>query len=110
MHIRSLGLNPLSGTLIPGIKMEGTMPIFYKILVTTELVRAVQLRKYPTQSAIVHAHLPEVLRPVRRYSESMKPLDNRDIILSCYESFRWVIGVFHPGFVGHHFCRYFDGH
>ena len=64
------------------------MPIFYKIPVTTALVRAVQLGEYPTQETIVFAHLPPVPRPARRYSEGMKPLDNRRVVMSCYEAFK----------------------
>ena len=68
--------------------MKGTMPTFYKIPVTTALVRAVQLGQYPVKETIVYAHLPPVSRPALRYSEGMKPLDNRHVIMSCYEAFK----------------------
>ncbi|KZT66101.1 hypothetical protein DAEQUDRAFT_696054, partial [Daedalea quercina L-15889] len=88
MRVRELGLPALQSKVLPGITMKGTMPIFYKILVTTELVRAVQLGEYPAEEIVVYAYLPPVPRPARRYNEGMKPLDNRHIILSCYEAFR----------------------
>ncbi|KAH9966458.1 hypothetical protein BC827DRAFT_1264446 [Russula dissimulans] len=87
-RVRALGLPTLQNQVIPGITMKGTMPIFYKILITTELVRAVQLGEYPAHETVVYAHLPAVPRPARRYSEGMKPLDNRHVILSCYEAFK----------------------
>lgn len=87
-RVRALGLPPLQSKIMPGITMKGTMPTFYKIPVTTELVRAVQLGEYPAQETIVYAHLPPVPRPARRYNEGMKPLDNRHIILSCLEAFK----------------------
>ena len=88
IRTRALGVPVLPSKVIPGITMKGTMPTFYKIRVTTELVLAVQLGEYPAQEIVVYAHLPPVPRPARRYSEGMKPLDNRRIILSCYEAFK----------------------
>jgi len=87
-RVRALGSPTPHSKVIPGITMKSTMPTFYKIPVTTELVRAVQLGEYPAQETVVYAHLPPVPRPARRYSEGMKPLDNRHIVLSCYEAFK----------------------
>lgn len=87
-RVRILMLDPLQSKVIPGITMKGTMPIFYKIPVTADLVRAVQLGEYPAQETIVYAHIPVVPRPARRYSEGMKPLDNRRVVLACYEAFK----------------------
>lgn len=87
-RVRALGSPALQSKVIPGITMKGTMPIFYKIPVTAELVRAVQLGEYPAQETVVYAHLPPVPRPARRYNEGMKPLDNRHVVLSCYEAFK----------------------
>ncbi|KAJ3556296.1 hypothetical protein NP233_g12012 [Leucocoprinus birnbaumii] len=86
-RVRALCLPPLLNNVIPGITMMGTMPIFYKVPITAELVRVVQLDQYPVQETVVYAHLPTVPRPVCRYSEGTKPLDNRSLILSCYEAF-----------------------
>jgi hypothetical protein len=83
-----LGLEALDSRVIPGIRMIGTIPIFYKIPVTLDLVDAVSLSTYPVQETVVYAHLPSVPRPTYRYLEGMEPLDNRYNILSCYEAFR----------------------
>jgi hypothetical protein len=73
---------------MPGIVMNGIMPTFYKIPITAELVTAVEPGKEPgenpEQETVVYAYLPEVPRP----EEGMRPLDNRYIILSCFEAFK----------------------
>ena len=79
--------------VMPGIVLIGTTPTFYKIPVTTGLVRHVAEGTYPPEKTIVFAHIPEVPRPNRRWSEGMKPLDNRAVILSCYEAFKRIVGI-----------------
>ncbi|KIJ47466.1 hypothetical protein M422DRAFT_28800 [Sphaerobolus stellatus SS14] len=88
---RTLSLPPLQSKVTPGITMKGTAPTFYKIPVTTALVDAVGMGMYPQQETVVYAHIPNVPRPARRWSEGMKPLDNRRIILSCYEAFKQFV-------------------
>ena len=83
-NMRRVGTNPLASKVMPGIVMDGSMPTFYKIPVTPELVRAVESGERPEQETVVYAHLPQVPRP----EEGMKPLDNRYIILSCFEAFK----------------------
>jgi hypothetical protein len=85
---QTLGLPPLPSKVIAGITLKGTSPIFYKINVTTELVTAVGGGAYPEIQTVVYAHLPNVPRPQRRWSEGMKPLDSRQVILSCFEAFK----------------------
>ncbi|TFK90154.1 hypothetical protein K466DRAFT_402433 [Polyporus arcularius HHB13444] len=87
-RVRGYGLPGPTSTVMPGITMKGTMPTFYKIPVTADLVRAVQLGEYPQQETVVYAHIPAVPRAARRYDEGMQPLDNRRIILSCFEAFK----------------------
>ncbi|KAK0187221.1 hypothetical protein F5146DRAFT_767307 [Armillaria mellea] len=77
--------------LIPGIVMIGTAPIFYKILATKKLADAVAFGIFPPDPTVVHRHVPSVPRPTRRLSEGMKPLDNRAIILRCFEGFKKFI-------------------
>ena len=79
---------PLPSKVMAGITMKGTAPTFYKIHVTTNLVTSVGGGVYPDAPTVVYAHIPSVPRPNRRWSEGMKPLDNRRIILSCYEAFK----------------------
>lgn len=84
MRTTRLGTNPLASKVMPGIIMDGAMPMFYKIPVMPELVGAVESGPRPGQETIVHAYRPEVLRP----EEVMRPLDNRHTILLCFEAFR----------------------
>jgi|SRR5712671_747800 len=85
---QTLGQPPLANRVFPGIIMKGTSPTFFKIPITTPLVEAIQFGQYPPEETIVYAHLPDIPRPTRRYSEGMKPLDNRRVILSCFEAFK----------------------
>ena len=85
------GLDPAQHLLIPGIVMIGTAPIFYKIPVTKGLADAVTYGAFPPLPTVVHFHVPAVPRPHRRLSEGMKPLDNRHIVLRCYEAFKRFI-------------------
>jgi hypothetical protein len=90
-RVRTLGINPLASKVMPGINMKGTMPTFYKIPVTANLVSAVQLGQFPGEETVVYAHVPRLPRPSDpsgRYIEGMKLLDNRQIIFSCYEAFK----------------------
>ncbi|KAL6306112.1 hypothetical protein BKA93DRAFT_816502 [Sparassis latifolia] len=79
---------PLQSKVMAGIILTGTFPTFYKIPVTVELVDAVGLGIYPAEETVIFTHTPRVPRLNRRYSEGMKPLDNRALILSCYEAFK----------------------
>ncbi|KAF4618186.1 hypothetical protein D9613_011670 [Agrocybe pediades] len=85
------GLDPVQHSLMPGIVMIGTAPIFYKIPVTENLANAVTYGIFPQAPTIVHFHVPTIPRPHRRLSEGMKPLDNRHAILRCYEAFKRFI-------------------
>ncbi|PCH35992.1 hypothetical protein WOLCODRAFT_134036 [Wolfiporia cocos MD-104 SS10] len=73
--------------------LVGTMPTFYKIPVTANLMRDVRHGTYPSEPTIVFAHVPDLPRPHRRYSDGMKPLDNRQAILRCYEAFKCIVGI-----------------
>ena len=78
---------------MPGIVLIGTTPIFYKIPVTVDLVLHIAQGNYPPQPTIISAHVPVVPRPNHRYSEGMKPVDNREAILRCYEAFKGIVGI-----------------
>jgi len=58
---------------------------------TTELIQCVQRGEYLATPTVVLAHIPEIPRPTRRLSEGMRPLDNRHIILQCYEAFKQFV-------------------
>ncbi|KAK0464768.1 uncharacterized protein EV420DRAFT_1062917 [Desarmillaria tabescens] len=85
---RAVGLDPLDSKVIPGIIMVGTHPSFFKIPVTQELTRCVESGQFPPAPTIVPGHVPDLPRPNHRFSEGMKPLDNRRAILQCYEAFK----------------------
>ena len=84
IRVKRLGIDPLISKVMPGIVMDGTMPTFYKIPVTPELVKAVESGERPEEETVVYVYRPDVPRP----EEGMRPLDNRYILLSCFEAFR----------------------
>ncbi|KAH9160698.1 hypothetical protein EDB89DRAFT_866818 [Lactarius sanguifluus] len=67
------------------------LPTFYKICVTSDLKNGVDGGMYPLEATNVFAHAPLSHLPgdpIENYNEGMKPLENRDVILRCYEAFR----------------------
>ncbi|KAI9435174.1 hypothetical protein H4582DRAFT_2130751 [Lactarius indigo] len=79
--------------IMPGIIQTGTMPTFYKIPVTTNLVCNVRHGTYPSEPTIVSVHIPNLPSPLHCYETGMKPLDNRQGILRCYEAFKHIVGI-----------------
>lgn len=79
--------------VMPGIVLTGTAPTFYKIPVSSNLVRDVHHGTYPLVPTVVSAHGPTLPRPRRGHSEDMKPLDNRQALLRCFEAFKRVVGI-----------------
>ncbi|KAL4067325.1 hypothetical protein V8B97DRAFT_1977255 [Scleroderma yunnanense] len=77
--------SPLPSKVMPGFIMMGTSPVFYKVLVTRELATAVMCGLYPATPTIVYAHKPTFPNP---REQGMMPLDNRRVILSCFEAFK----------------------
>ena len=47
MRVKRFGTDPLTSKVMPGIVMDGTMPTFYKIPITPELVTVVESGKRP---------------------------------------------------------------
>jgi hypothetical protein len=90
---RSRRSPPCQFKIMPGIILSGASPTFYKIPVSEDLVYAVQTGQYPKQETVVLAHRPAVLPSARRPSsgEGMNPLDNRRVILSCFEAFKQFV-------------------
>ena len=68
--------------------MYGTFPSFFKIPVTLELIRCVETGTFPLTPTVVIGHVSNTRRPTRRFDEGMKPLDNRQRLLQCYEAFK----------------------
>ncbi|KAF8885241.1 hypothetical protein CPB84DRAFT_1788510 [Gymnopilus junonius] len=88
--VRNLNIPSPDAILIPAIIMAGTTPIFYKIIVTTELSRAVQNGTYPNTETRVLRYIPTL--PTGRNNDGMRPLQNRLEILRCLEAFRQFLG------------------
>jgi len=88
IRVNELFLDPLEMQVIPGITMVGTFPRFYKITVTSDFDLCVRFGQYPTTHTVVYRHTPRV--PSRR-SDGMRPLDNRKLVLRCYEGFKKIV-------------------
>ena len=85
------GLPPLNNKVMPGIAMIGTSPIFFKVDVTTALISAIEhgdVSLMMLLQTIVEMHVPEIPRPPSRFSEGMRLLENRSVILACFEAFK----------------------
>ncbi len=78
---------------MPAISLVGTMPTFYKIPVTTNLVHNVWSGTYPSEPTIISVHVPDLPSPHHHFDEGMKPLDNRQAVLCCYEAFKGIVGI-----------------
>ena len=90
-RLSRMGLPMPNQMTIPGITIIGTAPTFFKISITSALVKAVETGIYPSQDTIVHRLVPPVPRPHLLEEHGMKPLDNRAIILGCFEAFKQYI-------------------
>jgi hypothetical protein len=86
MCLERIGLPTIQAKMIPGIIMAGSMPTFYKIPITQDLVYAVETGRHPEKPTIVHKHIPLVAD-----LNGMMPLDNRDTILRCFEAFKQFV-------------------
>ena len=65
--------------------MVSTFPTFYKIKVTADLDRSVTFGQHPATQTVVYRHTPRV--PKRR-DDGMRRLENRKLVLQCYEAFK----------------------
>ncbi|KZT65175.1 hypothetical protein DAEQUDRAFT_677250, partial [Daedalea quercina L-15889] len=90
---RSAGLPTLESKIMPGIVLTGTAPTFYKIPVSADLLDHVSHGTYPPEATVVSMYVPELPRPLRRYTAGIKPLDNREAILRCYGAFKGIVGI-----------------
>ncbi|KAF7441089.1 hypothetical protein PC9H_001438 [Pleurotus ostreatus] len=81
-------LPPLERQVIPGITMVGTSPIFYRTTVTRSLLNNLSSLQYPSEETIVLRFVPPVANP-RLYSRvGMTTVENRRIVLQCFEAFK----------------------
>ena len=77
---------------MPGILLAGTTPTFYKIPVTSNLVRHVRHGIYPSEPTVVSVQVPDLPRSPH-HNEGMKPLDNRQAVFRYYEAFKHIVGI-----------------
>lgn len=82
---------PLTSKVIAGIVMLGTSPTFFKIPVTRDLVAAVESGEFPLVPTVVTTHTPDIPRQSYRVAEGMVPLDNRQVIVACFEAFKQFV-------------------
>lgn len=85
------GLPALPRTLMPGITMVGTSPIFYRIPVSTQLLDALVTASFPEDETVVLKFIPPVPNVERYFSDGMRALENRRIVLQCFEAFKTSI-------------------
>ena len=78
----------MNAQVLPAITMTGTAPTFYKVYVTSALVEAIEGAQYPEHVTIVHRLIPPVQQPAELEFHGMRPLDNRRVVLSCFEAFK----------------------
>ena len=88
---RAAGLPLPHSKTFTGITMVGTMPTFYKIPVTEEILISLATAQYPLQATTIEKLIPPVPFPARLASDGMKPLVNRRIILQCFEAFKQFV-------------------
>ncbi|KAF8875222.1 hypothetical protein BD779DRAFT_216202 [Infundibulicybe gibba] len=84
---------PLESQTFPAMTIAGTTIIFYKITITQELLVAVEGGTYPENSTIVHEFLPPIPLEMCYFLKGMVPLENRRILLQCFEAFKQFVYV-----------------
>jgi hypothetical protein len=89
--LRRIGAQLIQAKTIPGITMIGSTPTFYKINVTQDLLYAVETGQYPANPTTVYKLVPPVDDLSRLRQNGMKPLNNRAVILGCFEAFKQFV-------------------
>lgn len=91
IRLQRIGMQPIQAKIIPGITMIGSTPTFYKITITQDLVEAIETAQYPANPTTVHKLVPPVDDLARLSQNGMKPLNNRAVILRCFEAFKQFV-------------------
>ncbi|KAF6754864.1 hypothetical protein DFP72DRAFT_1169857 [Ephemerocybe angulata] len=82
------GKSPLESQTFPAITMVGTAARFYKITITRELADAVEIGLPVENETIVHRFMPPVPNRFTYNARGMVPLENRRLLLKCFEAFK----------------------
>ncbi|KAF6747424.1 hypothetical protein DFP72DRAFT_1174911 [Ephemerocybe angulata] len=80
--------SPLESQTFPAITMVGTAARFYKITITRELADAVEIGLPVENETIVHRFMPPVPNRFTYNARGMVPLENRRLLLKCFEAFK----------------------
>jgi hypothetical protein len=92
---RLAGLPKLARKLMPGIVMIGSAAVFYLIPITDILVDAISTASYPATETVVFQFVPPVPNSTHYvdHGKGMRPLENRRIVLQCFEAFKKFVMV-----------------
>lgn len=71
--------------------MVGTAPTFFRVCVTERLLRALERGSYPDEETVVLKFVPPVPNIDDYLSFGMRPLENRRIVLQCFEGLKPLI-------------------
>ncbi|THU95128.1 hypothetical protein K435DRAFT_966579 [Dendrothele bispora CBS 962.96] len=82
------GTARLKKKVFPGILMAGTAPTFFLIPVTEELVSCIAKGIQPAHTTTVKRCIPPVPNVVDYRKDGMVPLENRKIVLQCFEALK----------------------
>ena len=88
---RQIGQQIIPAKVFAGITLSGTVPIFYKIPVTDALLYSITTAQFPPQPTVVQRLVPPVQNIAKLFVDGMWPLENRHIILQCFEAFKQFI-------------------
>jgi hypothetical protein len=88
MRLSNMGLPTLFQMDIQAITIFGTAPTFFEIYMTHDFLEAVERGSYPSQAATVRRLVPPVPQPALLEECGMRLLDNRAVILGCFEAFK----------------------
>ncbi|KAK0221372.1 hypothetical protein IW262DRAFT_1373266 [Armillaria fumosa] len=90
-HRRQIGLPTIQAKVFAGITLMGTAPRFYKIPITADLLQSIMTAQFPPQKTVVHRLIPPVPDIAQFLANGMRPLENRRIILQCFEAFKQFV-------------------
>ena len=85
------GLKAIQAKEFAAITFRGTAPMFYKIPVTADLFECLTTAQFPSQKTTVQRLIPPVPDMSRLLEDGMLPLENRRIILQCFEAFKQFV-------------------
>ncbi|KXN86848.1 hypothetical protein AN958_09584, partial [Leucoagaricus sp. SymC.cos] len=101
-RLRCVGRPAPTQQVLFGITMAGTAPIFYRVLVTEKLLRALEHGPYPEEETVVLRFVPPVPTMNSYLTSGMRPLENRRIVFRCFERLEALIVSLHTAYYIHY--------